>query len=180
MGKTKHASLARLFWWQDITAGKLHFNNHSRYHVLLNWLKHPGLKAGKKQILRNWQNCSLVSNTNLYYYLISEETLVQQASLYTENRAIMLLIKAEHGTIHGYFVKIREQTLPWLNQRMKTNSFTTCWGILLAPALDGLGCIGELIRNCIGLMAALRREIIISGRMASQITMEARRIVLIF
>jgi len=45
--------------------------------------------------------------------------------------------------------------------------------------MDGLGCIGKLITNFIGLMTALRREIIRSGTMASQITVEATRIVLI-
>ena len=46
--------------------------------------------------------------------------------------------------------------------------------------MDGLGCIGKLITNFIGLMAALRREIIRSGAMATQVTVEAQRIVCIF
>ena len=61
------------------------------------------------------QKPSLVSNTNLRYYLISEQILVQQlqASWYTENRAITLLehLQPQHGAIHGGFVKIWEPTL---------------------------------------------------------------------
>ena len=43
--------------------------------------------------------------------------------------------------------------------------------------MDGLGCIGKPITNFIGLMAALRREIIKGGTMANQVTKEAGRIV---
>ena len=132
-----------------------------------------------KKITANWQKLCLASNTNLHYNLISEQILVKQASWYTENPAISLLMHLlpQHGAIHGDFVKIWEQTLLWLNQRMKTNLFTTCWGILAATALDGLGCIGELIANFIGLMTALGKEIIRSGTMANQMTLMARRIV---
>ena len=41
--------------------------------------------------------------------------------------------------------------------------------------MDGLGCIGKPITNFIGLMTALRREIIRGGTMANQV--EAWRIV---
>ena len=129
----------------------------------------------------NWKKLFLVSNTNLRYCLTSEQILVQQASWYTENRAITLLVHLlpQHGTTHGDFAKIWEQTLLWLNQRMKTSLLPTCWGVLAAAAMDGLGCIGKLISNFIGLMTALRREIIRSGTMASQMV-EAARVVLIF
>ena len=43
--------------------------------------------------------------------------------------------------------------------------------------MGGLGCIGKPITNFIGLMAALRREIIRGGTMANPMTGEARRIV---
>ena len=121
------------------------------------------IEAGKK-IMGNWQKASLVSNTNLRYCLISEQILVQQASWYTENPATTLLMHLlpQHGTNHGYSAKIWEQTLPWLNQKRKTNLFTTCWEILATTTMDGLGCIGKLI-NFIGLIAALRREILRIG-----------------
>ena len=64
----------------------------------------------KKEI----KNSFLMSYTNLHFYLISEQRLVQQASLYTENRVITLLVLllSQHGLIHGDFVKIWEQTSP--------------------------------------------------------------------
>ena len=48
---------------------------------------------------------------------------------------------------------------------------------MASSAMDGLGCIGKLITNFIGLMTALRREIIRGGTMASQV--EVGRIVCI-
>ena len=63
---------------------------------------------------------------------------------------------------------------------MKTNLFTTCRGILATLALDGLACFGELIRNFTGLITAQRREIMKSGTVANQITLEAWRIAVIF
>ena len=139
-----------------------------------------GLRPGKK-VRGNWQKQFLVSNTNLRYCLTSEQILAHQGSWYTENRAITLVHRLpQHGTTHGHFARNGEQTLLWLNQRMKTSLLPTCWGVLVAPsAMDGLGCIGKLITNFIGLMTALRREIIRTGTMASQTTVEATRIVLI-
>ena len=45
--------------------------------------------------------------------------------------------------------------------------------------MGGLGCIGKPITNFIGLITALRREIIRGGKSANQITMKAGRIVVI-
>ena len=141
--------------------------------------KRKNKTENKTKKIGNWQKSTFVSNTNLHYCLTSEQILVHQASWYMPNRAIMLLIHLLTGTIHGDFVKsfIWEQTLPWLNHRMKTDLYMTCWGILSAPAMGGLGCIGKLITNFIGLMATLRREIIRSGTMANQMTVKALRIV---
>ena len=124
----------------------------------------------REKIMGNWQKASLVSNTNLRYCLISEQILAQQASWYTGNPATTLLIHLlpQHGTNHGYFAKIWEQTLPWLNQKRKTNLFTTCWEILATTTMDGLGCIGKLIKNFIGLIAALWREILRNGAEENQ------------
>ena len=149
----------------------------------MKWLRHPAHWARKTsgEIDRNLLQYSPVSNTNLHYYLISEQTLVQEASWYTENPATTLLMHLlpQHGTNHGDFAKIWEQTLPWLNQRRKTNLFTTCWEIPAATTMDGLGCIGKLIANFIGLIAALWREIFRIGNDANQVMVEAIRIVCI-
>ena len=48
---------------------------------------------------------------------------------------------------------------------------------MASSAMDGLGCIGKLITNFIGLMTALRREIIRGGANTSQV--EVGRIVCI-
>ena len=148
---------------------------------LLKWLKHPGLKVGEKKNRENWKKPSLVSNTNLHYYLISEQILVQQASWYTENPATTLLIHLlpQHGTNHGHSAKIWEQTLPWSNQWRKTNLFTTCWQIQATTTMDGLGCIGKLMTNFIGLIAALRGETLATGPEANQVKVAAMRIVCI-
>ena len=149
--------------------------------VLLNWLtEHTGLKPGKKSGI--WQKLFPVLNTNLRYCLTSEQMLVQQASWYMVNRVITLLIHLlpQHGRIQGNCAKIWEQTLPWLNQRMKTNLFPTYWEILATTSMDGLDCIGKMITNFIGLMAALRREIIRNGTTVNQMTVEATKIVCIF
>ena len=139
--------------------------------------QHTGLRPGKKIIRGNWKKLFLVYKTNLGYCLTSEQILVHQASWYTENRAITLIVhfRPQHGTIHEDFAKIRVQTLPWLSQERKTNLFTTCWRILEETAMGGLGCIGKPITNFIGLMTVLRREIIRGGTMANQV--EAWKIV---
>ena len=49
----------------------------------------------------------------------------------------------------------------------------------MATAMDGLGCIGKVIINFIGLMTDLQKEIIESGTMANQMTVEVARIVCI-
>ena len=49
----------------------------------------------------------------------------------------------------------------------------------MATAMDGLGCIGKVIVNFIGLMTDLQKEIIESGTMANQMTVEVARIVCI-
>ena len=45
--------------------------------------------------------------------------------------------------------------------------------------MDGLGCIGKLIKNFIGLIAALWKEIFRIGKDANQVKVEAIRIVCI-
>ena len=134
--------------------------------------------------IENWEKKSGESDRNpllcpiliFHYDLNSEQRLVQQASWCTENPATTLLIHLlpQHGTNHGYFAKIWEQTLPWLNQKRKTNLFTTCWEILATTTMDGLGCIGKLITNFIGLIAALWREILRNGAEENQRKEEMR------
>ena len=132
----------------------------------------------RKKVRGKWQKQFLVSNTNLRCCLTSEQILAHQGSWYTESRAITYIHLPQHGTAHEDFAKHLEQTLLWLNQRMKTSFCPSCWGVLVASsAMDGLGCIGKLITNFIGLMTALRREIIRGGTMASQV--EVGRIVCI-
>ena len=196
MGKTKHTRPACL--------SRLHLNSHLCYQFYLNWLKptkqnkktktkNTRSKSKNKQTKQRQQNNKsknkarrlhvidrnhlFLCNANVRYCLVSEQRCVQQASWCTENRAITLLVRLlpQHGTIHGDFVNIWEQTLQWSNPRMKTNLFTTCLGILVALTMDGLDCIGrKLIRNFIGLMAALQREIIGSGTKANQATVTPR------
>ena len=163
------------------TARKLHLNNHSRYLILIEVTQTLMIQGSGKESMENWQKPSLVPNTNLHYYLISEQILVQQASSYTENPATTLLIHLlpQHGTNHGYYANIWEQTLPWLNRRRKTNLFPTCWEIPAATTMDGLGCIEKLIRNSIGLIAALWKQIFRSWAEAKQVEKEKMRIVCI-
>ena len=177
MLEKKNTTLACLFWLQHITERNLHLN----ILILIEMTQTLRIEGREKNngIDNNWQKDSVMSNTNWHNYFISEQILVQQASWYTENPATTLLIHLllQHGTNHGYFAKFWEQTLPSLNQRRKTNLFTTCWEILAASVMDGLGCIGKLITNFIGLMAALRREIFRSGGVANQVTLAAWKIV---
>ena len=144
----------------SITTGKVDLNNHLGYRYLLNSnTRDKSQEETKKKITRNWWKLSPLSNAQIRYCPICEQKPVGQASWYTENPAIKLPVHLlpHYGAIHGDFAKIWEQTLQWFNQSLKTNLCTTCWGILATPAVDGLGCIGELIRNFTGLITALRR-----------------------
>ena len=59
------------------------------------------------------RNHLFLFNANIRYCLVSEQRFVQQALWCMENHAITLLVHLlpQHGTIHGDFVKIWEQTL---------------------------------------------------------------------
>ena len=134
---------------------------------------------GKKKSVEIDRNPLLCPILILYYDLNSEQILAQQASWYTENPATTLLLHLlpQHGANHAYFARIWEQTLPWSNQKRKTNLFTTCWEILTTTTMDGLGCIGELIKIFIGLITVLWRKIFRSGTVVNQITVEGKKIV---
>ena len=109
MGKTKHTSLA-CHSGCSILQSKVTCEQSISLSLLIELTQTPRIEPKEKEKKPNHGKPSLVSNTNLRYYLISEQILVQQlqASWYTENRAITLLehLMPQHGTIHGDFVKI--------------------------------------------------------------------------
>ena len=124
---------------------------------LLKWLKHPGLKVGEKSGEIE-QKPSLVSNTNF--------TLLSY--FWTDTCPAGFLI---HGK-SCYYVANTSSASTWNKSRIFCQNLGADLAVIKSeeenqfvydllrntkrrPVMDGLGCIGKLIKNFIGLIAAL-------------------------